>query len=188
MQAVYRKLFKSKAAVESDNVKSEAAVESDNNVTVSDAEEVQRPPVTRVCSHCHQSDHTIRQCVVMNTALREMVDYCTSNATNIPKVRTYLNTIDAKVVFRYTATHKLRHYLYTYCPQYYDNNCVRGTRLNNNIELIIGYLCVLPLNPQMKVKREKSKTSTTAQQQDDFLSPHMYIGMNGQVGLGLKLL
>ena len=158
-------------------------------------EETPKEPVTKLCSFCKKCDHNIRHCDAMNSQLQQITDYCSSNQTNIPKTRAYLNTIDKRVIYRYVQSNKLYSYMYQNCQEYFNNNCKHGTKLKKYIEVIIGYLCVLPLNPQIKIKRKSTDKKTHITEIEtpihynfNIPRPGVYLNSDGELSIGLRLL
>lgn len=102
----------------------------------------------------------------MADEFKRIEDYCSNvvNQVNLPETRKFLSTIDKDVIRRYIAKHNISNYMYENCSQYYDNNINLRDNKKNNIELIIGYLCVLPLHPEIKIKRQRKQTQQPVKQ------------------------
>lgn len=139
----------------------------------------------KCCSFCGENNHNISKCEKINNELNKITDYCShyENQTNIPKTRDFLEKINNIVINRYVIKHKIKSYMYYKCSQYYDNS------VNNNIDLIIGYLCVLPLHPEIKIQRTKKQKIHEKQNiQDNNLGVGFVVGPNGiNVGLGFMM-
>jgi hypothetical protein len=151
--------------------------------------EQEKEPVVKMCAYCKNCDHNIRHCDQMNSELQNMINFCSSNQSDVPKVRKYLNTVDKRVIYRYVQSKKLSNFMYQNCPEYYENNCKYGTKLEKYIEVIIGYLCVLPLNPQIKNRRKPvvKKPTNTPAHYDYFPKPGVYLNQDGRISIGIKL-
>jgi hypothetical protein len=153
-------------------------------------EDEEKEPVVKLCAYCKNSDHNVRHCDQMNCELLNMTNFCTSNQSNIPKVRKYLNTVDKRVINRYVQSKKLSNYMYQNCYEYFENNCKYGTKLEKYIEVIIGYLCVLPLNPQIKNRRQPAvkKPTIPTVRNNYFPTPGVYLNQDGRISIRIKLI
>lgn len=131
----------------------------------------------KFCSHCKNPSHNISQCIEMNDELKKITDYCSEykNQTNIPNTRMYLKTLDKNVIYRYVNIKKLKNYMYNNCEDYYKNNCIYGNKYENYIEIIIGYLCVLPLNPSIKAKKVIKYKKQTIIEKHDYVFPRINV-------------
>lgn len=141
----------------------------------------QKPPIiikAKCCSYCGENNHTISKCDIMNNKLQNMVNYCSEyeNQINIPKTKLFLEKIDKKVIKRYITQKNIRIYMYHNCSQYYDHS------VNNDIDLIIGFLCILPLHPEIKIPRQISSKTTTTKPK-----PHIGLFLNSS-GLDVGLI
>jgi hypothetical protein len=107
------------------------------------------------CSYCKGAGHNVKTCVSMNAQMDAITSYFSKykNRMDIDGSKAHLLTIDKKVINRYLEKHNIRNYMYSMCSVYYDNN-IRGTKRGDlNVKLMIGYLCVLPLHPEIIIKR-----------------------------------
>lgn len=154
--------------------------------------ECEKPKRIKKCGFCEQEGHDVRKCDQLNTHLNELRQYL-KNSTNysIIDVRKHLKKIDDFILGKYIDKHNINDYMYEYCSIYYDNNI---TRKNMNIELLIGYYCVLPLHPEIKIKRQRFKkrpTTTTNHEyekrtKNDIFTPAFFITPQG-LTVGLKI-
>lgn len=161
-------------------------------------EKVKKQATEKHCGFCKETGHNIRNCETLHNALDNITDYCSScrNQTNLPKVRMYLSEFDKAVINRYISKYNISNYMYHHCSVYYDNH-IRSikTRFLKNVELIIGYLCVLPLHPEIKIKRQSRKNANTGNKNNrqnynvnDYYMPHLFMTTQGlSVGYGIRL-
>jgi len=149
----------------------------------------------KLCGHCLLSGHNKRNCPSLNAELDRHVEYCSTNKTNIESVREYLRSLDKTIVFRYAEVNRIDNYMYYNCSEYYDNVCINnGNRFYNYVEIIIGYLCILPMNPLIKhirpsVKKQKKTVHVNEYRTQSSFVPSMgvFLGPNG-INVGIKLL
>ncbi len=143
------------------------------------------------CSFCKDPSHTITKCDKMNYEIDKITEYCSiiENQINIPETRKYLQSIDSVIINRYVTKNKIKDYMYNNCYQYYNNN-IKLTRNTNqkNIELIIGYLCVLPLHPEIRNKKEpkNKKQIVHCHKNHNNNNIGLFVGTQG-VGVGFML-
>jgi hypothetical protein len=142
----------------------------------------------KCCSYCHENNHNILKCEKMNNELNELTNYCSQyeNQINIPKTKEFLEKLNNAVIKRYVKKHNLKRYMYNNCSQYYDNS------VKNDIDIIIGYLCVLPLHPEIKIKRTTYKKEKYTKVKPNRHRQHnnygIFFGTNGiHIGFGLVL-
>lgn len=122
-------------------------IENQNNIVVK---------AEKHCSYCKDINHTISKCDKMNYELEKITQYCSliENQNNIPETRKYLQSINNTIISRYAVKNKIRRFMYNNCFQYYVNNIEPCKNIfYKNVELIIGYLCVLPLHPEIRIKK-----------------------------------
>jgi hypothetical protein len=113
------------------------------------------------CSFCKQTNHNVRNCEQLNEKFEEITNHFKNyeNKTNIPSAKEFLILFDKFILNKYIKKYNINNFMYYNCSIYYDNNI---NNKNKTIELIIGYLCVLPLHPEIKIKRvKKEKKQTT---------------------------
>ena len=117
-----------------------------------------RDVTEKKCGYCGQVGHNIKTCVSMNSQMDEITSYFSKheNRMDIDGSKAYLLTIDKKVINRYLEKYKIRDYMYNKCSVYYDSN-IKGTKGSElNMKLMIGYLCVVPLHPEIIIKRAQT--------------------------------
>jgi len=143
-----------------------------------------------------KNDHNIKKCESINNEIDKITEYCSNNEnqTNIPKTREYLNSIDKIVLNRYVVKYNIKKYMYKNCSVYYDNNISSNKNIHaKNIELIIGYNCVLPLHPEIKIKRQSRNIKNRTEEynhpnRQQFLNPGVFVTTQGvTVGFGFKI-
>jgi hypothetical protein len=122
------------------------------------------------CSYCNDTSHKINTCQLATDILMSITEKL-SNNNDIPFARTYLQKIDKKLIKRYVTKHHLDTYMYRNCYNYYYD-CI-DTAEDKNIELIIGYLCVLPFHPELKTKNNKTECKIAPTE-----SSSMYVNIN----------
>ena len=131
----------------------------------------------KCCSYCKDPTHSINKCEKVMIELNNITEYCSEyeNQLNIPKTRKFLSSLDKKIIDRYVKKNNIRTFMSDHCYNYYDNN------QNSNIELIIGYLCVLPLHPEIKNKRIITKKKSESKLKPEPNSSHfgIFVGTQG---------
>ncbi len=118
-----------------------------------------KPHVKPTCSFCKCPDHNITKCPEVLGEIDRIKTYCSeyANQQNIPATIKWLEQFDEKVLNRYVVISNINNYMWSHCAVYYSNN-IEGTKgKKKSIELIIGHDCVLPLHPEIKIKREYKK-------------------------------
>lgn len=144
--------------------------------------------VVKRCSYCRNETHKINNCQLVNDMMSEITSRVTNNK-DIPSVRDYLRGIDKKIILRYVSKRGLRRYMYQNCSVYYDSHISKSRE--SEIELIIGYLCVLPYHPEILIERKYKKSIKESyddgkrNKNDNFI--FMSVGSNG-LGLGFRLI
>lgn len=156
IKRVFNRLFGINNNVAAEPVSINNIIETDVSIVVHD-----KPTITKMCVYCRQNDHNIHDCLLMNTAIKVMINYCSEHATDITKVRAYLEDIDRRVIYRYVESTKIKYYLSENCADYYDYNCLTNTKISSYIEIIICYLCVLPFHPEIKSMRKHNTVCET---------------------------
>lgn len=193
MTSIYRMLFEQKKQHKEPNENKEPSEPNNekNEEPNEPSKNENKQKKEKCCSYCCENKHNISKCEKMNDELNKITEYCShyENQTNIPKTKEFLKKIDNVVIKRYVKIHKIRNYMYHNCSQYYDNI----EKNNNNIELIIGYLCVLPLHPELKIKRTSTKKvyeQQPIQRKHNNFNAGLFVGPQGVefgVGLGYRL-
>lgn len=120
---------------------------------------LKKPPA---CSYCQSLEHNIKTCVEMNQQLDSIKTYCIEslNSQNVIKLTTYLNTYNEKVLQRYINIKKIDSYMFNNCVEYYNGNISELKGKDKYIQLIIGYEHILPLHPEIRIKRVYKKRVT----------------------------
>lgn len=116
---------------------------------------IQKHKEPKKCAFCKEIGHDIRKCEQVNNKLEEISNYFLiyENQVNIPKAKEFLETFDKLILNIFESKYKIKNYMCNNCSVYYDNNIY--IKKNQIVELLIGYLCVLPLHPEIKIKRNK---------------------------------
>lgn len=127
--------------------------------------EVHIPRKTPSCSFCNATSHNIIKCEQVKAQLEEIKVYCSvpTHQANIIGTTTWLRTFDNRVLARYIITHNINSYMWNNCAIYYENNISRTSGKEKNIQLIIGYECVLPAHPEIRIKKEQLKKLSALQ-------------------------
>ncbi len=112
---------------------------------------------TPACSYCQSVEHNIIKCVQVKTQLDQIKTYCSDPAhqQNVIETTNWLKNFDNKVLARYIIVHNINSYMWNNCAVYYSNNIDRTSGKDKNIQLIIGFECVLPAHPEIRIKREQ---------------------------------
>ena len=131
------------------------------------------------CSYCRDLSHTIRTCPTMNEELDKITQYC-SNQTNIIDVKQYLKTFEKPIIDRYIKKHNINSSMCNYCSDYY-NNVIKPSK-EKNIDLLVGYLCVLPLHPEIKHKRQINKHKSSVLD-EPVVHHHHHNSLLGTIGV-----
>jgi hypothetical protein len=114
------------------------------------------------CSFCRQTGHCIRNCPQINDEFNKITEYFSNyeNKVNVVKAKEYLLEFDPIIISRYIIKNRIELKLEYDCFIYYNNikysNEYTSSR-DRNIELLIAYLVVLPLHPEMKIRRPNSQ-------------------------------
>lgn len=112
-------------------------------------------PTIKRCKYCRQIDHNISKCELIEIEISKIPQYCSVNINDIPNVRDYLTQTNKIVLERYVTKSNLLNYMRHNCSVYYDNNIYNAKNSHlKNVELVIGYLCVLPFHPEIKIQRQ----------------------------------
>lgn len=118
-----------------------------------------KPHTKPTCSFCKCPEHNITKCPEVLEEIGKIKAYCSeyANQQNIPGTTKWLEQFDEKILNRYVVSSNINNYMWSHCTVYYSNN-IEGTKGKKRlIELIIGHDCVLPLHPEIKIKREYKK-------------------------------
>jgi len=120
---------------------------------------VKIPKKIPACSYCSATTHNIIKCEQVKAQLEQIKTYCSDPAhqANVIGTTTWLKTFDNKVLARYIITHNIGSYMWNNCAIYYANNIEKTSGKDKNIQLIIGYECVLPAHPEIRIKKEQLK-------------------------------
>ncbi len=146
---------------------------------------------TPACSYCQSVEHNIIKCVQVKTQLEKIKTYCSDPAhqQNVIETTNWLKNFDNRVLARYIITHNINSYMWNNCAVYYSNNIDRTSGKEKNIQLIIGFECVLPAHPEIRIKREqKSYLKSYNKNRDYNQSKHHNSGLSGGNLLGASLI
>lgn len=150
-----------------------------------DSSEVHMHKKTPACSYCNGTTHNIIKCEQVNTQLEQIKTYCseTSHQTNVIGTTTWLKTFDNRVLARYIIIHNINSYMWNNCVVYYANNIEKISGKDKNIQLIIGYECVLPAHPEIRIKKDqikkhKDSNENNKKSYDRFENSHSSFGTN----------
>lgn len=125
----------------------------------SEASEVHVHKKTPACSYCNGTTHNIIKCEQVKAQLEQIKTYCTDPAhqANVIGTTDWLKTFDNRVLARYIITHNINSYMWNNCAVYYANNIDKTSGKDKNIQLIIGYECVLPAHPEIRIRKNQIK-------------------------------
>lgn len=146
---------------------------------------------TPACSYCQSVEHNIIKCVQVKTQLDQIKTYCSdpTHQQNVIETTNWLKTFDNKILSRYIITHNINSYMWNNCSVYYTNNIDRTSGKDKNIQLIIGFECVLPAHPEIRIKREYKKFgSNNDKYNHDHNSKNYNLGLSGGNLLGASLI
>ncbi len=120
------------------------------------------PKKAPACSHCKSIQHNIKTCPQMNESINAIKTYCNNflvnqNNLTVFSVSNYLNTWDENILKRYVNVKQINSFMFTNCVEYYNGNIDGLVGKDRYIQLIIGYECVLPLHPEIRIKRTYKK-------------------------------
>ncbi len=143
---------------------------------------------TPACSYCQSVEHNIIKCVQVKTQLDQIKTYCSNPAhqQNVIETTNWLKQFDNRVLARYIIVHNINSYMWNNCAVYYSNNIDRTSGKEKNIQLIIGFECVLPAHPEIRIKREQ-KSYLKSYNQSQNQSKHNS-GLSGGDLLGASLI
>ena len=134
-----------------------ASTDIDINITtnINTKKQVAKSQTPPTCSFCKCPDHKITKCPQITQGIAKIKTYCSSysNQQNIPATIKWLEQLDEKILNRYVIAYNIDNYMWNNCSQYYMNNIEGKRKKYKLIELIIGYNCVLPLHPEIRIKR-----------------------------------
>lgn len=152
-------------------------------------EKIIKEPKIKHCSFCNNTNHIISKCQIVNDAMYDITNKLKNN-NDIVSARKYLQNINKILLKRYISVNSINKYMYRNCSIYYDNNISKLK--DKDIELIIGYLCVLPFHPEIKIQREykSNKVSNKVcnnEQNNSLFGGMLLVSNRNGVGLGFKL-
>lgn len=110
-------------------------------------------PEDDICTFCKEQMHTLETCPV----ILQHITYQCSLIEDETLLRQYLALLDSTVLQNYVNSHDLKQKMYMNCSKYYDRYIAPFASKPEefNIELMVGYMHVLPLYPEISVKRKK---------------------------------
>ena len=159
-------------SVHTDSSISNVPVNSSN----SEEFELHMPRKIPACSYCSATSHNIIKCDQVKAQLEQIKTYCSNPAhqADVIGTTTWLKTFDNKVLARYIIINNINSYMWNNCAIYYANNINKTNGKDKNIQLIIGYECVLPAHPEIRIKRTQLVKNKKYNESNKYNQPQNY--------------
>jgi hypothetical protein len=163
--------------------------DANNQVTEPESRPIVDTHAKPVCSFCKGGEHNITKCPEATNLITKIKTYCSeyANQQNIPATMKWLDQFDKKILDRYVTVSNINNYMWYHCSVYWTNNIEGLNGKNKLIQLIIGHDCVLPLHPEIRIKRvrKESKTIYVYTKEKPDYSPASAFGAGLIMGTGI---
>lgn len=127
-----------------------------NNLADTTDKKINKSQIEKKCGYCRNVGHNVSNCQSIIQEFEKITYYFSIPenlvSENIIKTRNFLLGFDNFILSRYLTKYKIFNYMYYECSKYFDN--ASG---NKNIELLVGYFCVLPFHPEIRIKRVRTR-------------------------------
>lgn len=111
------------------------------------------PEEEECCTFCKEPMHKSETCPI----ILQHITYQCSLIDDETLLRQYLSLLDTSVLQNYVDSHKLKEKMFLNCSKYYDRYIAPFETKQDefNVELMVGYMHILPMYPEISVKRKR---------------------------------